>query len=284
MRNLVSIIIPTKNRKGLLVQAIESCLVQTYAALEVVVVDDASDDGTEEAVRKFADSRIVYLKQSVSRGSVAAINRGFASAKGAYLTWSSDDDFYKPEAVAALVAVLDTEQDVDFVYAHYWMVDMDGKILNAARVEDPEGLSTDNYVGHCFLYRRKVYESIGDYHAEPFLAEEYEYWLRVRARFTMRRLAVPLYFHRIHPLTLTSVHGEERMQAGVARARQPFIPAWRHHFLVARWHYHRARRLKSLGHALLAACLRPWHVPTWRIMALDIFPAGFVAFLRSGRE
>ncbi len=280
VRNLVSIVIPTKNRVGLLGQAIDSCLRQTYGALEVIVVDDASGDGTEAFVRGLADQRIVYVKQAKPQGSVAALNRGFALSQGEYLTWLSDDDFYASEAVATLVGALDARKDIDFVYAHYWMVDMGGGIMHPARVEDPDGLDVDNYVGHCFLYRRKVYEAIGDYHAEPFLAEEYEYWLRVRRRFNMLRLPVPLYCHRVHPSALTALHGEDRMQAAVARARRPFIPVWKHHFLVGRWHYHAGRRLKSLGHVLVAVVLRPWHVPAWRILALDLLPARAIAFLR----
>ena len=284
MKNLVSIIIPTKNRRDLLALAIDSCLRQTYALIEVIVVDGASTDGTEAYVRSLTDARIVYVRQTTAQGFVSGLNDGFAAAKGAYLTWSSDDDLCAPEAIATMAGVLNEEPGVDFVYTDYWMMDAEGKVLYPGRVEAPEGLDQDNYVGHCFLYRRAVYASLGEYRAAYFLVEDYEYWLRVREHFTMKRLNTPLYYHRRHPSALTAIHGPDKMLAAVAAVRKPYIAAWKHHFLVAGWHYHAGRKGLSLAHALMALWLRPWHAPAWRLAALDILPASGVAFLRRLRK
>ncbi|MCX7841118.1 MAG: hypothetical protein N2559_16905, partial [Anaerolineae bacterium] len=64
-------------------------------------------------------------------------------------------------------------------------------------------LDAFNCVGACFLYRRKVYETIGEYNPQARLAEDYEYWLRVRQKFVMVPLHQPLYYYRIHPHSLT---------------------------------------------------------------------------------
>jgi GT2 family glycosyltransferase len=214
-------------------------------------------------------------------GFVSGLNEGFAAAKGEYLTWSSDDDLMAPEAITTMANVLDAEADIDFVYTHYSMIDMDGKLLGPGHVEDPDGLDKDNYVGHCFLYRRKVYEAIGDYRPEPFLVEDYEYWLRIREKFRMKRLPEALYCHRSHPSALTSIHGQDKMLAAVARVRRPFIAAWKHHFFVACWHYHAGRRAKSFAHAWASLLFRPWNISAWRIMVLSILPARLLSFIRS---
>ncbi|MFH0754183.1 MAG: glycosyltransferase [Candidatus Omnitrophota bacterium] len=284
MSKLVSIIIPTKNRRALLAQAMESCCQQTYPNLEIVVVDGASDDGTQAYVRSLDDPRIVYVRQEKAEGFVSGLNAGFAIAKGEYLTWSSDDDWCAPQAMATLAAVLDADAGVDFVYTDYWMVDADGCVLYPGRVEDPEGLDRDNYVGHCFLYRRCVYDVLGDYRREFFLVEDYEYWLRVREQFGMKRLKVPLYYHRMHPSSLTSIHGPDKMLAAVAGVRRPYITALMHHYQVACWHYHAGRKFQSLCHACAAVWLQPWFGPAWRIAVLDILPVAVVVFLRRYRK
>ncbi|NTV29077.1 MAG: glycosyltransferase [Candidatus Omnitrophica bacterium] len=284
MDKLISIVMPTRNRRVMLKQALESCLQQTYRNIEVLVVDDASDDDTFDYVRSCQDPRVVYIRRPVRGGSVACLNAGFARSRGDYLTWSSDDDYYAPEAVGRLVAELDASADVDFVYSHYWMVDESGHVLNAARVEDPQGLDRDNYVGHCFLYRRKVYETVGDYRAEPFLAEEYEYWLRVRARFRMKRIAEPLYFHRLHPGSLTLEHGSEKIQDAIARARRSFIPAWKHFFLTGERYYFSGNRWRAFWRAVISLMLWPWHWPIWRLLALSLVPKPLLAWVRSFRR
>ncbi len=280
MKKLVSIVIPTRNRRDLLVMAVDSCLRQTYAQLEVIIVDDGSTDGTEAYARAIRDPRVVYVRQPSSQGSVACINRGFAVAQGEYLTWSSDDDLYDPNAIAVMADLLDTDPDVDFVYTHYAMINTEGKLLYPARVEDPGLLDRDNYVGHCFLYRRKVYLEVGEYHPEPFLAEEYEYWLRVRAKFRMKRIARTLYYHRVHPLSLTVIHGPGKMQDAVACARRPFIALWKHHFYVAERYYFAGARGRAVSHILAALCLNLCHRRSWRLLALLILPQAVVRWIR----
>lgn len=90
---LFSIIIPTKNRSLLLKIAIESVLNQKYQDFELIVIDDHSDDNTNEVVRAFNDSRITYtLNKSIERS--AARNTGIDIAQGDYICFLDDDDYY----------------------------------------------------------------------------------------------------------------------------------------------------------------------------------------------
>ncbi len=283
MKKKVSIVIPTFNRRLLLAQSLESCRVQTYTPIEIIVVDDCSADDTAAYVGGLQDERVIYIRQPVHGGSVSCLNAGFARAQGEYLTWLSDDDFYDPEAIEKMARELELSPEADFVYAHYWLVDIKGKIINAARVEDPASLDRDNYVGFCFLYRRKVYEVIGAYHAEPFLAEEYEYWLRIREKFGMKKIPATLCYHRIHAGSITAGYGYEKIQDAVARARRPYIAFWKHHFLVGERHYAGRRRFPAGGHVLLSLLARPWHWRSWRLLALVILPRQVAGWLRGGQ-
>jgi len=87
----VSVIIPTYNRERLVGRAIESVLGQTYDDFEVIVVDDASSDGTEAILRVYDDPRLRYLRHETNRGGGAARNTGIA-VTGGRCTAVLDDD------------------------------------------------------------------------------------------------------------------------------------------------------------------------------------------------
>lgn len=83
----VSVIIPTYNRAPLLGRAVQSVLNQTYQDFEVIVVDDASLDNTEEVVRHFADPRIHYLRHEENRGTAASRNTAIKIDRGEYVAF-----------------------------------------------------------------------------------------------------------------------------------------------------------------------------------------------------
>jgi len=223
---LVSIVLPSFNGSRYIHQAIKSCLEQTFPHLEMLIIDDGSTDNTVEIVQSFKDPRLKLLRLNQNQGHIAALNIGFAAAKGEFLTWTSDDNYYAPEAIDLMLDELIASK-VDFVYTRYQVIDENNKNIKVGRTEDPDYLDLDNCVGGCFLYRRIVYETIGNFNPEAFLAEDYEYWLRVREKFKMKKLDAVLYFYRSHEQSLTGVHKEEKVKAQVARIRDRFIPKWK---------------------------------------------------------
>lgn len=91
-----TVVITTFNRAKVLPRAIGSILSQTYASLQLVVVDDGSSDETRSVVQGWDDDRITYLRQH-NAGTCAARNAGAAIAKGKYLVFLDDDDEAMPE-------------------------------------------------------------------------------------------------------------------------------------------------------------------------------------------
>lgn len=92
---LVSAIITTHNRLSLLKRAVESALSQTYKNIEVIVVDDASTDGTPEYCNELP-LRYIYIPKEESRGGNHARNLGILAAKGEYVAFLDDDDYWLP--------------------------------------------------------------------------------------------------------------------------------------------------------------------------------------------
>jgi len=93
---LFSVIIPTYNRAEIIGKAIESILSQTYNYWELIIVDDGSTDNTSEIINSYNDTRIKYFYKKNEERSIAR-NYGIAKAKGDYISFLDDDDYYLPQ-------------------------------------------------------------------------------------------------------------------------------------------------------------------------------------------
>lgn len=91
---LISVVIPTYNRKEKLPECIESVLLQSYSNIEVIVVDDASTDGTEELFEHIKDERLLYLRYETNKGACHARNYGAEHAKGEIIAFQDSDDIW----------------------------------------------------------------------------------------------------------------------------------------------------------------------------------------------
>ncbi len=201
----VSIVLPTHNREALLPRALELCLKQTFRDLEVIVVDDGSTDGTAAVAAQWAarDPRVRVVTQS-NAGLPSALNRGFAEAKGEFLTWTSDDNRYHPTAIAAMVENLERNPDSGLVYTDFQMVDAAGRVKQKVTSRSPSDLAGMNVVGACFLYRRSVAMTVGEYNARLPLVEDWDYWLRLALVAPIRHLKEILYDFLDHEESLTN--------------------------------------------------------------------------------
>lgn len=211
----VSIVLPTYNGSKFLRQSIESCLCQSHRNLELLIVDDGSGENIYKIVRGYEDVRVKYLRHKKNLGLPTALNTGFREATGNYLTWTSDDNYYAPNAIEEMVRFLQTYSSVDFVYAESYLLDerVQNQALRIRRILPPEDLQIKNEIGACFLYSRQVFETVGEYNSTVYLAEDYEYWMRVAQRFRMQRLFRPLYYYRFHQDSLTSKYAEKVREA-----------------------------------------------------------------------
>ncbi len=129
MRNpLISVVIPTYNRERFLVSAIDSILAQTLQDFELLIVDDASTDGTADLLAKLAvkDNRIKILRTSVNSGCNVARNLGFLHVRGHYVALLDDDDVAMPRRLEKTVAKLDAEPNLGVACTQYRFIDGSG--------------------------------------------------------------------------------------------------------------------------------------------------------------
>ncbi len=126
----VSAIVPVYNGAATIAEAIDSALAQSYAGLEVIVVNDGSTDATAEVLKRY-DGRIKVIDRP-NGGIAAARNTGVAAANGEYLAFLDCDDIWAPTMVERTVAALDDNHDCILAYTNCAVVDSDGHDLRSA--------------------------------------------------------------------------------------------------------------------------------------------------------
>ncbi|THF63651.1 glycosyltransferase family 2 protein [Pseudothauera nasutitermitis] len=215
---LVSVVIPAYNAADYVLEAIASVRAQDYAALEIVLVDDGSQDGTAELVRAAAPE--VRIVRQDNAGVAAARNTGLRAARGELICFLDADDGWFPGKLAAQVAYLRAHPEVGLVY-HRWLVwrpDADGGYrppprpqvvdggINAAR----SGWIYPQLLLDCIVHtstvmiRREIAEAVGGFDPELKNGEDYHYWLCASRLCRIDQLAGVYSFYRAVPGSLTN--------------------------------------------------------------------------------
>lgn len=221
MNDLISIVLPVYNGAKFLKESIDSIIAQTYTNWELLILDDCSTDETPEIALEYIkkDGRIKYYRNDVNLRLPNNLNKGFSLAKGDYLTWTSDDNRYRPMALQKMHDALCSEQNIDFVFASCQIIDELGSPIEyiLSNPNYQEVIVGSNCVGACFLYTRRVYNKVGEYNHEYILVEDFDYWQRALAHFNARALDEILYDYRWHPNTLTSTMRKEQFNINLEK-------------------------------------------------------------------
>lgn len=242
MEQLISIVLPIYNGEKYMRQSIDSVLAQTYGNWELLIVDDGSTDRTAEIAMEYVqkDSRIQYHKNPQNMRLPRTLNRGFSMAKGAYLTWTSDDNYYYPTALEKMCYALENQKK-HFVFASCDVIDEDGKIVEVIAVNDNSGkiVVGHNTVGACFLYSREAYLTVGEYDPEMTLVEDYDYWQRICMRYEPACISEKLYAYRWHDGALTSTMSKQKHASTLEKMLIKNRPGFGKINWEANYYYHR---------------------------------------------
>lgn len=207
MNPLVSIVLPTYNGEKYIRKSIESCLTQTYANLELIVVNDCSKDNTLAIINEYAskDKRIKIINNEKNKKLPLSLNTGFETATGDYFTWTSDDNFYTEGAIECLVKAITGEKDIDLVYTNYRTIDDNDNVTGEMTFGDiNESFMEWKGCGACFLYNAGVHKRNNGYDPSTVLIEDYDFFLRAYLHSSFLYLKrSDLYYYRLHASSLT---------------------------------------------------------------------------------
>ncbi len=220
--SLVSIIIPTYNRYDFLINCIRSCLSQTYiydiCDIEIIIVDDCSTDPRykDGSLELYPKTKVIHLpinlkeKYKVSSAQGLTRNEGLKIAKGEWIAFLDDDDFYLPNKIEIQIKAMTQHNSlfsatnmfiVDHNYISPYKLDINIKslYLNISNTYfTKEIIEKNNYINNSsVIIHRNIIEKVGDFKLGNY--EDWKYWLKVLDYTNCLYINSPLVYYTIDP-------------------------------------------------------------------------------------
>lgn len=200
---VVSVILPSYNRKKLLERALDSVINQSLKEWELIIVDDGSTDDTFDFVRPFQNQfeNIRYLRHS-NRKLPLSLNVGIKAACGEYVTFLGSDDEYLKDHLKLRVEFLKNNPEVDFIHGGV-------EIIGDPYVKDKNDLSKKIHLNECviggtFFGKRNLF-NIEDGFNDVDYSEDSEFFERIKDNYTIRKVSFPTYrYYRDTPDSICS--------------------------------------------------------------------------------
>jgi glycosyltransferase involved in cell wall biosynthesis len=202
----VSVVIPTRDRAQLLPRAVASVLAQSFQDFELIIVDDASADGSEQLARGFRDARVRYLRHPSRRGGAAARNSGIARARGEYVAFLDDDDEWLPEKLERQIALMRKSSPVVAAcYTGRLVVAKDSGAIRGQLSAHRSGrlypaILAENLIGgtSSVLARRGCLQRVGGFDGTLPSFQDYDLWIRLAREFEFESIADALVRYTVH--------------------------------------------------------------------------------------
>ena len=208
----VSIVIPAYNYGQFVGKAIQSVLDQSFRDIELIVMDNASTDNTQEVVKSFLhDKRLIYVHNGSNIGAEESTYKGIDKAKGEYLILLAADDYQLPGMLSLLVNELENHPDAGFAYGRYVRVNENDTVVDDFNHSGWDDFNHDERLDEigrllgrdCYislitaLFRRNLYDKYPL--AKKYTLGDYEYFLNLSSKgVSSRFINVPLAAHRYH--------------------------------------------------------------------------------------
>jgi glycosyltransferase involved in cell wall biosynthesis len=184
----VSVIIPTYNRLPMLKEAVNSVLAQDFEDFELIVVDDGSTDGTADEIKQYG-GRVKLLQHSENRGVSAARNGGILHAKGKYIAFLDSDDLWVKGKTRIQVAFLDENPHYPLCYTDEIWIRRGKRVNPKIKHAKYSGWIFEKCLPLCTIspssamMRKTLFSKVGLFDEALPVCEDYDFWLRVSARF-----------------------------------------------------------------------------------------------------
>jgi glycosyltransferase involved in cell wall biosynthesis len=197
---LVTVIIPTYNRGWVVQEAIDSVLDQDFRDYELIVVDDGSNDNTQEILATYG-KEITVLKQS-NQGVSAARNSGIAAASGQLIAFLDSDDLWLPGKLSSQVKFFKENADAVINQTQETWVRNGVRVNPKKRHHKFSGMIFERSLALCLvspsavMIRKSLFDTVGVFDEQLPACEDYDLWLRISCRYPVHLIDIPLIIKR----------------------------------------------------------------------------------------
>lgn len=200
----VSVVLPTHDRRDLLSRTLRTVLWQRGVELEVIVIDDGSVDGTEDAVAELADQRIRYVRNETAKGVASARNRGVEEAKGEWIAFVDDDDLWGADKLSEQLAA-SLREDRPWAYAGAVKIDDAERVVGGRPPPSPEWVASrlprwNAVPGGCsgVMATRALLDEVGGFDPTLVNLADWDLWIRFAREAPPACAGRPLVGYRWH--------------------------------------------------------------------------------------
>jgi len=203
-RPLVSVIIPTYKRRNKLKRAIKSVLNQTYPCIEIIVVNDDPSTDIEDFLN--VPEEVIVVNHNENKGPSGARNTGLKIAKGKYIAFLDDDDYFLTNKLEEEVKVMEKLSD-EWVAVYSWFISLNQNGTKKVNESYKEGdlthdllsMNTSLKIGTpSFLSKSETLKSVGGFDESLYLHEEWDILIRLSEKGGIKLLPKPLWVRRRH--------------------------------------------------------------------------------------
>lgn len=211
-KTLVSVIMPVFNREDTLKYAVDSVLEQSYKNIELIIVNDGSEDGSREILENIKDSRITILHNNIRKGVSNARNLGLKAAKGKYIAYLDSDNQWDSRYVAAMVGAFIELPDAEVLYSGQLLFKGQQKYPFAVRYGsfNRSLLTNRNYIDiNSLCHTYDLYKRLGGFDESLVRLVDYDLIMRMAEKAQMYSVPVLLshYYYDSAPNTITNIPG-----------------------------------------------------------------------------
>ncbi len=187
----VSVIIPTYNRDKLILKALDSIFNQTFKDFEILIIDDASTDNTEQVIQEMNHPQIRYFKLEKNGGQCIARNFALQHVKGEFVAFLDSDDEWLPEKLEKQVALFDNGSDrMGGAYGNSYTTDAIKDETVLIKTENYRGNIHDKFLaGFCpptpsmFMVKREALERVNGFDEKLLTFVDLDLWMRISEHY-----------------------------------------------------------------------------------------------------
>jgi glycosyltransferase involved in cell wall biosynthesis len=195
----ISVIIPSYNRGHLILQALKSVSDQTYTNLEIIVVDDGSNDNTTHVVSKYNDPRVVYIKHDNNMGLPSARNTGIKASSGNIIAFLDTDDLWLEHKLEEHINIFDSKRDTYVVYSGSYRYQnrkktyIPSKFIHPKQGDLLKRLLAGNFVPAISVcIKRECFDKVGLFDPTLLSFEDWDMWIRLAKEYKFHYIPSPL--------------------------------------------------------------------------------------------
>ena len=202
---LVTVYITNHNYGKYINQSIDSVLKQSYSDIELIIIDDGSNDNSRKIINNYRNRSNIKIIYQNKKGLTISNNIALKQAKGYFFLRLDADDYLDKNAIKILVNEFDNEQ-IGMVFGDWYVVNDQNEVIGIEKRHDFQNevtLYDQPAHGACTMFRTEYIKNIGGYDETLKMQDGYELWFRFIKKYKIKNINVPIFYYRKHGKSLS---------------------------------------------------------------------------------